>query len=232
MTDEATSTTISTEEYNKVLDRARNLEAKLTDTEKKFGWAKDLNPDQVRADKEALELLMKEKGSTDSTKIDELLARKEKELKDRFDSSLTEKEKMVETLSAKVQRLEVVNPAMLKATEYFNSTELELIGMLVERDLGIIEGEIVAKGADGKPIPSKKNPRVNMGLDEYMEALADKYPGAARARTSGGSKEHGTTTGTSSGTSKWDRLTRSELSNLSKAEVDTVPVEILRKLID
>jgi hypothetical protein len=125
--------------------------------------------------------------------IDRLISDKEKEFERRFGGKFEQLETENSKLKSSIQKYEVVMPTMQKAAAIFRDTELELVNMLVERDLGLQDGKIIVKGADGKPLVSAKDPRQNMTVDEYLENLSAKYPGIAKPRTVGTGKDTATT---------------------------------------
>jgi len=90
---------------------------------------------------------------------------------------------------------------MHKAASIFRDTELDLVNMLVERDLAFQDEKIIVKGQDGKPLYSVKNPRELMGVDEYLEGLSTKYPAIAKPKTIGTGKEAGEISAASGDTS-------------------------------
>lgn len=196
MADDSTTTaaaeTVSKADFDKMEARAKLFEAKTVDFEKKF---KGIDPDDVARIKLELDETKKKGALGDETKINEYLKTKETEIGNRYSEKLTEKEKSEAALLGELKELRVVGPAMQKAAEVFNSDALELIGSVVKRDCEWTDGRIVVKGADGKPMPSKLDPRKDMDLDEYMNILADKYPSCAKATGTAGSKDTGTKAG-------------------------------------
>lgn len=225
-----TSDTVSKEDYDKALDRARRFEARFTDLEKKWEKVKDIDPERVAADREALETLMKQQGTNDKAQIDELLARKEKEYKDTYGKQLEEKDTRLKDAETKLQRLEVVNPSLRLAADLFNSTELDILEGIIEKNLRKVDGEIVAVGPDGKPRPSKKDPRKDMTAQEFLEDFAEAHPSMAKARTSPGGGETGTVTGSNGAPSKYENLSIRDLQNMPRSEIDKIDVEILKKI--
>lgn len=194
MTEAATSNAVNPDvEHQKEL--AQKWIAKATDLEKQLERFKNVDVEEYRAIKEEVSSLRKENAGADPKKIEEVIAKEraalEKDFNNRFGKKYEELESGLKSRDAELSKLRVINPAMLKAAEHFNSTELTLIQMLVEKDLTYSEGSILVKGTDGKPKSSIKDPRNVMGLDEYFETLATQYPGCAKAKSVGGSKTSG-----------------------------------------
>lgn len=226
MADEGTATAVTPEEHQKVVERAQKFEARMTDLEKQLERFKGFDPERARADKEALEILQREQTKGDPEKLKEWETRKEQELRSRFEGKLTEYEKANKDLSAKLTRLEVVNPAMLKAAELINSSELDMVQILVERDLMQVDGKICVRGEDGKPRASVKNPREDMGLEEYLEGIAEKHPAWAKATMQPGGKQPGNTNGTSTS----GGVTAEKYARMTPAERAKIPLEERGKL--
>jgi hypothetical protein len=170
-------------------------QAKATNYEKELEKFKNVDVEEYKALKEEIQLLRRENAKDDPKKIEEVITKEkatiEKELQSRYGKKFEEFEGKLAESQKELSRLRVVNPAMLKAAERFNSSELTLIQLLVEKDLTYIDGQISVLGDDGKPRPSVKDPRNTMGLDEYLDLLAEKYPGCAKPKGKSGAREGG-----------------------------------------
>lgn len=161
-------------------------------------YAKLGNPDDLRGKLEDYDGLRKTTAKTPE-EINKLLADKEGEFERRYSGKYTELEKRAAEAEAKIQKYEVVVPTMHKAAQLFRAEELELVNILVERDLASQDGKIIVKDKDGKPQVSNKDPRQFMSVDEYLETLAAKYPGIVKPKTIGTGKSEGETS-TATGT--------------------------------
>lgn len=228
---EGTATTTTEKTYTQAdIDKARESERahaqKFQQERDEYATRyKDIDPDKARTAIERLAELEKQNAGGDPKKIDELIARARDEERTRIGGQLTEKEKALESATAKLTRLEVVQPAMLEAAQIFNSNELELIQMLVERDCMLHDGKIVAKGPDGKPAPSS-DPRNGVKLlGEYLQDLAGKYPNTVKASVSPGGRAVGEKVSSTTGEMTLDRFMK-----LSEAERATLPRDVQMKL--
>ena len=184
---------VSIEEHNKLLERARNFEAKLTDYEKRFNG---VDPDRYKALNEEVSILRKEAAGGDPKKIEELISKERNELEQalekRFSTKLTETETLLKNSQGELRRMKVVKPAMMEAAKYFQPDQLSLLEPLIESSLDIEGEDIVVRGKDGKPAPSIKDPRnPKMGLDEFFEGLVSKYPSSAKSTMQPGGKQAG-----------------------------------------
>lgn len=180
--------TVSLAEYNKVVEKARNEEARAVHFEKTY---KGIDPEAVKAEREELAILRRESVGNDPKKLEAYEQKVKKELDDRYSAKLGEYENEIKNTRGELKELRVTNHAMTKAASIFNDDALELIQDRVRADCDWQDGQIVVKGGDGKPLPSKKNPRENMGVDEYLETLATKYPSTAKATAIAGGKGGG-----------------------------------------
>lgn len=196
MTEQVDKTSVNEKlEVEHAKELMQKWQAKATDYERQLEQYKHIDPDEYKALKNEIQILRRESAKDDPKKIEEVIAKEksaiEKELQGRYNKKFEEFEKELTDSKRELARLRVVNPAMLKAAERFNSSELSLIQLLVEKDLTYSNGQIIVLGDDGKAKPSVKDPRQQMDIDEYLDLLADKYPGCAKAKSKGGSREGG-----------------------------------------
>ena len=178
--------------------RAKNFEAKLTDMEKRFSG---VNLDELRAAAaEAAEL--KKKGAVgDEKKINELITEAENKAFKRFEGKLSETEKERDAMRSRVTRLEVIHPANKAAADVFNPDMLELLEGIFEKSLFLDGDKIKVRGEDGKAKASIENPREDMGLNEFLGQLANKFPSGVKATNKAGAAGAGGTKNTNGHTS-------------------------------
>lgn len=194
---EAAAETVSKAEFDKVTEKYHRAEAKLVDLEKRLeGFTKIAgDPAEILGKLEDYELLKRKKAEGSPDDLKAWQEEKEREiaaaLEKRYSAKFDEMTKKLTDGEAELNRLRVVNPTMLKAAELFNAKELPLVQMLVERDCGWQDGQVVVKGPDGKPMYSAKNPKEFMGMEEYLQSRAELYPGLAKAQSSPGGREGG-----------------------------------------
>lgn len=185
--------TVSKADYEAAVERARRFEGQLVDKEKTIGeYAKYGDPKTISAMKSAFDELRKTAAKTPE-EIDAYLREKEGEIDKRFSGKLSEFETENGTLKSELNKLKLVNPAMLEAAKVFRATELELIQHKIEQELILVDGKICVKGEDGKPKHSVTDPRKLMDVAEYLQTLAAKYPGAALPKGVVTGKEAGET---------------------------------------
>lgn len=207
------------EDVNKLKEKNDSLYAESVHLKKELEKYTKLGViDDLRGKLDHYDNLRKETAKTPE-EITKLLADKEKELGSRFSNKLTEHEQTITSLTSKVQKYEVVTPTMQKAASLFVDTSLDLVNMLVEKDLASVDGQIIVKGQDGKPLPSAKDPRKDMGVDEYLENIAAKYPSIAKAKTLSTGKEPGSTSGAVAYTGALP--TREQLLSMSPKEIES-----------
>lgn len=204
-------------ELDAVTNKAHKLEAEAVDKGKQLEKFKGINLDEIGALKDEVTILRRESAKGDPAKIEEVLAREKAELEKRFNSKYSEFESENLTLKQKIQKYEVVTPTMSKAATIFVDTSLDLVNMLVEKDLASVDGEIIVKGPDGKPQASAKDPRKNMSVEEYLEGIANKYPSIAKPKTVGTSRDSGSTKGAEN--FKGILPTSAELFSMSKEQI-------------
>lgn len=178
-------TAVSVDEYNKAIERAQRFEGQLVDLQKQLENFKGIDPREHRALKEEYENLRKKATGGDEEKINQFIADKEKEFEKRYGDKFSELNTNNEKLSREIKELRVIEKALLAAGEHFHSNTLGLLRREFESELDFLEGEIVAV-QDGKPRPSKADPRKPMGLKEYLQLKTEAYPELLKARTKSG----------------------------------------------
>jgi hypothetical protein len=151
--------TVSKAEYEAAVERARRFEGQLTDKERTIAeYAKYGDPKTISALKADYDNIKKSAIKTPE-EMDAFLQEKEGEISKRFTGKLSEYETKTSALEQELNKLKLVNPAMMEAAKVFRSTELELIQHKIEQDLILVEGQICVKGEDGKPKYSAADPR-------------------------------------------------------------------------
>lgn len=152
-----------------------------------------------------------------------------KEVEGRFSKKLTEAEKRAQELESKVKRFEVITPAIQEAAKIFNEDALELIQGKIELHLDSDSEGIFVKGADGKPIPSEEDPRSKrMGLSEFLNSLAKKYPSVVKSQAVAGGKQPGTKGSFVNGS---EIKSMKDLERMSPDEIRKLPPEVLRRVL-
>lgn len=214
--------------------RAKNFEAKLTDMEKRFDAVKDIDPERYIAQREEIENLRKELSTKDPDRREELLQQSKQELEQeihgRYEGKLNEATTKISTLERDLRKYRITNPLKDAAAKLVQPDSLPLVEMLAERELDIDDsGQVFVKGEDGKPVPSKENPRDNMGITEYLKTrIAEQYPSILLDTNKRGTRSNSRTE-SSNGSSSGRTYTRDEIRGMSKQEIDRIPVEDLKR---
>lgn len=183
--------TVAKADFDKVQERAYRFEGMVKTLEKQMEAFKGIDIDALRAKAEEAEQLRTEAAAKDGTKVEELINRVKTEESARYSKKIDELEKEKQSMSTLVQKLQVVQPAMLEAAKRFTANELDLVQSLIERDLTLNEGDIRVRDKDGKVRASAKDPRNLMDITEYFEELAIKYPNIAIAADKAGTMTGG-----------------------------------------
>lgn len=100
----------------------------------------------------------------------------EEDAKKRYGGKIGELEAGISERDKKIQRFEVVNPGLTEAAKTFLPEAMEFVQRAIEESCALVDGKIIVKGADGKPKPSVKDPRENMGLEEFLAEYGKKNP--------------------------------------------------------
>ena len=183
--------TIPFAEYKKLKEKSQRLEGKLTDTEKKrdelASIFKDIDPEEARALKAKNEELERKAAEKDPSKLEEIYDRKMKKLREDLAAEKSPLEQELNKLRTENKTLKVTDKVMAEIGGLFHSDTIEFIKLKVEQLCDLDEdGTIVIKDENGDPL--YKNGKI-VGLKEFGEMLADKYPNMARAQGSSGSKD-------------------------------------------
>lgn len=221
MTDDGKTTeTVSKAEYEKVLARAQTFEARATDFEKRYAG---VDPEAHKAIKEENEILRREAAKGDPKKVEEFEARLKTDLEKRYGSALTEKEQVIAKQANELRDLKVIDRAMSEASKYFRPEALEIVRMLAQKELDLADGKIIAKGSDGKPLPSKANPRVDMDLNEWISNVVQTHSYAALPTAKAAGKDAGDK---SSNTP----MSSADYLKLTKEDRAKLPLDVRQKL--
>lgn len=217
MTDEGKTAepTITKADYDKAVERAQKFEAKVADFEKRFSG---VDPEAFKAYREEVEILRRESVKGDPKKLEEYEAKIKTELDKRYSGKLGEYESENSKLKQELKNERVISKAVTAAAGRFNSDANDWITHLAQTSLDYEEGKIVVRGEDGKPRPSKVNPRDNMGLEEWLDEVAEKYPSFAKPTGKGGAKEAGQKSGAGS-SGEVDAARYLKMSNQERAQL-------------
>ena len=169
---------------------AQAAKAELDDLRTKF---KDIDPAKYGELKTQLDSLMRERAAKGGDKErEDLETHLKSEYETRYASKYTDLEGRAQSAETELQRLRVRAPAMTAAATVIAKDSLPLVESLIERELGFIEGEIVAIDDKGKPLASEDNPRnPKMALDEYLRRLVSRYPSIALNKQLPGTGDRG-----------------------------------------
>lgn len=165
---------VSKADYEKVIERARTLEASYVDAQKKLELFKGIDPNEFYALKDVVKTFEQKEATGDPKKIEELLKKTETEVAERFKNKLQEESEKANKLANELKSLRVTEVALQKASSIFIPESLDWVKRAVNDTCDYVDGAIVVKGQDGKPLYSKENPANLMGLDEFLKDFASK----------------------------------------------------------
>lgn len=191
MTDKTPDNSSLESELTRQKEINQNLQARLTDFEKRWGWTKDHDPEGIKAKIEDYDNLRKSATGGDKDAIDKLVSDKEKEIEGRYSRKFSEFESENTNLKREVKNLRVTSVAMQEAAKFFNADGLPLLKPMIESNTDFVDGKIVVID-NGKPRASIKDPRNPMDLSEFMELLTKDYPSIAKSNSVGAGKPNGT----------------------------------------
>jgi|688.fasta_scaffold398984_2 hypothetical protein len=169
---------------------AQAAKAELDELRSKF---KDIDPAKYGELKTQLDTLMRERAAKGGDKErEDLEAHLKNEYETRYASKYTDLETRASSAETELKRLRVRAPAMTAAATMIAKDSLPLVESLIERELGFVDGEIVAVDDKGRPLASEDNPRnPKMALDEYLRRLVSRYPSIALNKQLPGTGDRG-----------------------------------------
>lgn len=225
MSEEGKTETVSKAEYDKAIERAQRFEAKFTDLEKQFNRFKDIDPDRVKADREALEQLEREKASSKPEEIEKLINRAKEDTRKEFGKKLEDYEKEIGTLRSQNHELTVVDKVFGAASGDLNDDMHDIFKDLARRACTLdAEGNIVVKDEKGEVRYSPKNPSIRMTHAEFIEELKESRGSMFKSTHKTGAKDTGTKGAASGVTGR--TYTAAELSAMGEAK----SIEIISKM--
>lgn len=183
---ETDTTLVPRTELDRIAALKQKSDAELMDYKRRF---EGIDPDRVKADREALAALERESAAGDPKKIDELVSKASKDIETRFAGAL-ESEKTARTKAeAELHQLRVVNGAMSVIAPQLNADAVPLIEGIVAKQCGWVDGKLVVLDADGKPRYSAGNPSVPMSVEEYAKELSGRHPSCFKATHVAGARD-------------------------------------------
>lgn len=183
---DAQTQTVSVEEFNKIKSRAEKFEAHLADYEKRF---KGVDIEALKAKAAEADILSKQAAVGDEKKIDELIAKKEQEIRKGIERELEEGKATIQKLSLRNKELEVTDKVFAQAAIKFNADCHEDVKAKIraycDRDE---DGSYIIKDDEGKVRYSPAKPSQKMSPDEFIQELIGQKPSWATAKIQPGGK--------------------------------------------
>jgi len=190
-TGDQTPETIAKAEYEKVLEKARNLEAKVVDFEKRY---KGIDPEAARAHKQELELLRNEvvSKSGDPKSIEERIKAAKDELKNEYAKERETLEGALKSKDQKLKELQVDSVVFGTAAGQFVSGFHDDLKRYIREQCDLdSDGNIVIKDARGEVRLSASNKTKPMSVEEFIDELKANKPFAVIDKSLNGGKTPG-----------------------------------------
>lgn len=181
-------------DVQKLETQLQHWQAKATDLEKRIGG---LDIERTKAELQALRdansELMRERANKGGEKErDDWEAHIKGEYDKRYGQKFSELENTNNSLSSEIKKLKVTNVGVEKAARLgFLPKALPLIERVINEKCDLLNGEIVIKGDDGKPMPSQTDPRQNMTVDEFLKGYAEENDFLVSSTVVSGTKHPG-----------------------------------------
>lgn len=174
------------------LEKFHNLQAKFVDLEKKFDRVKDIDPDAFKAIKEDYDSMRKAAALNDPTKVDALLASKEKDVRTALQKDIDGLTSTLGQTQSELKELRVTDHVFSLAANKFNDDTHDDVKSSIRKycDIGD-DGKIYVKDEAGKIRYAKGSATEPMGVDEFVGWLAEKKPSWAKSTAQPGTKQPG-----------------------------------------
>ena len=192
------SNTVPADKYEQAIERARNFEGKLADLETRF---KGIDPDSVSQMQQELRELKENKATQSPEDLEAYKAELKQELENAYKEQFTEKDTSINSLMSELKELRITSKATEIMSKEFTTDGIQLLTPRIEQACDLLDGKVIVKGEDGKPLRSKKVPAENMGLSEYIESLKESYPSTVKADFKSGHMYQGNKSTSSSSSS-------------------------------
>ena len=184
--------TISIEEHNKVVERARTFEGKLADLEKQLEPFKSVNLTELQANNEAYQRLQKEKAEGGSKEdLDALLTAKEKEVRAELQAKIDELEGNYGKTASELKEIQIVDKAFNGLASEIVAGSEEFVKDLIRKNVDSVDGELVIKGQDGKPRYSKTDATKHMTVAEWQAEVKASNPFFFKSTVISGTRQEG-----------------------------------------
>lgn len=180
------------EELQRERVKAQKLFAELTDVKKKHeqfaSMYKDIDPDEIRALKAKLEESERKVIEKDPAKMEESFNKKIQKMQSELQTQLDAAIKERDSIKAENKTLRVTDKVMAEISGMFNEDAVKFIKREVEQfcDLDDDGSTIIVKDEDGNV--QFRNGKY-LGIKDFGEMLAEKYPSLAKSRGIGGAKD-------------------------------------------
>lgn len=222
-------------EENKNEEEIKELKASLSElTSKVKKYETDLaylqNENQtLKEDKTKLMKDRADKGD-DKDKTDYEAHINEKLTKE-YGDKMTAIEKRAADAESKIRRYEILEPARKMAAEMgVLPKAMSFVEREIESNFDIFEGQILAKGEDGKPRKSKENPNNHFTLQEFFKGFATEHDYMIGNKTAAGTRDDANksngTSGAGAKPNNWEQLSSDDKRSWYSANPQVRDAEI------
>lgn len=191
MSDENKVETVSKEDHERAIEKLRRLEAENTDFKKRF---KDINPEEVKAYKEELELLRNEiaAGSGDTRKIEDRIKAAKEELRRELAREIENRDSLLKQKDSRIKELTVDSKVFSEAAGHFVPGFHNDLKRYIKEQCDIDnDGNIFVKDEKGEVRYSPANGGKHMSYQEFIDELKQTKEFAVVDRSIAGGKHSG-----------------------------------------
>ncbi len=235
--------TVPLAEYSKVKMRADQLDAEVVELKKRLEKFDGIDLTALKAKAQDYDSLLAqkkewEKESKNTPNLSDLEAQVREKLdadyQKQYGKQLEDLKSELQSKSSRLNELEIVTPGIEKfIAANGNKDAIPLFKSEIAKNIMLHEGQLVAKGEDGKPRRSNVNPKQYMDVEEWIGEQRKVYPFMFLTEKKGGTMRPGA--GQEYSHYNGEVPTLEEIGRMTPAEVDRLEADrpgILAQIID
>jgi hypothetical protein len=172
--------------------RAKRFEGMVKDLEVKLESFRGIDPQEVKALKEELDIVKRERAEKSPDDLKKWQSEKEQEIRRGIQKDLDEMKAALGKVRGENHELKVVEKAVEQIGAKFNDDTLPFIKQYIRQSVDREGEDFIIKDETGNVRYSRSNPAAKMSIAEFAEEIASKHPSMARPETRGGTGTGGT----------------------------------------
>lgn len=192
MAEEPATETVSKADYDKAIERARRFEGQVTDLQKTVERFSGIDPDDYKETKRLFEEMRTKNSGGDPKQIEAIVESRVAEIRKQIQKDIDALSQERDKYKSQNKELTVVGKVLELAAPKASGDALPLIERLVRESCDLdADGNIYAKGPDGKPLYAHGSTTKLMGAEDFVSHIFEKHPSLAKSEARGGTMQPG-----------------------------------------